>query len=468
MDSIRAQFETLMGSSDGQTKNSISLRFAEPQFCKAYLIGACPHELFQGTKADSGLCRLQHDPKMKALYEKALLLNGRDAWNIEREAERQILRFTQDMDHNIRESEKKVAMENFGNPDNEKIVEVSAQLKEILRKMETLGEEGKIDESAGLIQQMEALKKLKEDLYIAERLAGGHQHLRICYICGASLFAQETARRLADHFAGKHHNGYRILREKLIEIREHREIDKQTLEKENKQNENTKDGQPILNQDKQKQEEQKDEKKEDKDKDKSKDKEKESDNKERRKDKDHYGRERERRRSRSHHHHRSKSRSHSHRRSKDRKKESHKRRESEVKSIKSETKSVKHEIKKERKDKHDDKKKKQKEKQKKERNKNESSSESSEKKSKEKKKKKKKEKSETEESDDDSNEEKSDDEEEEEEEEESDSSEIERKKVKKHSGDVKRKENVSSRKKSISSQKRSESSRKRSKSKHRK
>lgn len=55
------------------------------------------------------------------------------------------------MDHNIRESEKKVAMENFGNPDNEKIVEVSAQLKEILRKMETLGEEGKIDESAGLI-----------------------------------------------------------------------------------------------------------------------------------------------------------------------------------------------------------------------------------------------------------------------------------------------------------------------------
>ncbi|THU71087.1 hypothetical protein C4D60_Mb08t31850 [Musa balbisiana] len=48
------------------------------------------------------------------------------------------------------------------------------------------------------------------------------QKLRVCDICGAFLSVYDNDRRLADHFGGKLHLGYMLIREKLAELQEER------------------------------------------------------------------------------------------------------------------------------------------------------------------------------------------------------------------------------------------------------
>ena len=45
------------------------------------------------------------------------------------------------------------------------------------------------------------------------------QKLRVCEVCSAYLGIHDNDRRLADHFGGKLHVGFLILREKLDELR---------------------------------------------------------------------------------------------------------------------------------------------------------------------------------------------------------------------------------------------------------
>uniref|UniRef100_A0A453MGN6 Uncharacterized protein n=1 Tax=Aegilops tauschii subsp. strangulata TaxID=200361 RepID=A0A453MGN6_AEGTS len=47
------------------------------------------------------------------------------------------------------------------------------------------------------------------------------QKLRLCDICGAFLSVYDNDRRLADHFGGKLHLGYMLIREKLKELQVH-------------------------------------------------------------------------------------------------------------------------------------------------------------------------------------------------------------------------------------------------------
>lgn len=38
------------------------------QFCRFYLSGLCPHDLFSNTKSDLGPCDKEHNDKMKEMY----------------------------------------------------------------------------------------------------------------------------------------------------------------------------------------------------------------------------------------------------------------------------------------------------------------------------------------------------------------------------------------------------------------
>ncbi|TVU29339.1 hypothetical protein EJB05_20902 [Eragrostis curvula] len=80
-------------------------------------------------------------------------------------------------------------------------------INEKLKKAEELGENGMIDEAQKLLDEAEALKKTD-------------QKLRLCDICGAFLSVYDSDRRLADHFGGKLHMGYMLIRERLSELQE--------------------------------------------------------------------------------------------------------------------------------------------------------------------------------------------------------------------------------------------------------
>ncbi|CCM02082.1 uncharacterized protein FIBRA_04159 [Fibroporia radiculosa] len=114
-------------------------------------------------------------------------------------------------------------------PHMREIAEIELAIQGGTEKIETLGEQGKVDESMREMAAIEALKSEKAD---KERElqqltdtsgASGHQKLRVCDVCGAYLSVLDSDRRLADHFGGKMHLGYHELRKMLIKFKEERE-----------------------------------------------------------------------------------------------------------------------------------------------------------------------------------------------------------------------------------------------------
>ncbi|CAG7879482.1 unnamed protein product [Brassica rapa] len=89
-------------------------------------------------------------------------------------------------------------------------------------------EQGMVDEAQKALEEAEALKKLtprQEPLvdptkYTAADVRITDQKLRLCDICGAFLSIYDSDRRLADHFGGKLHLGYMLIRDKLAELQE--------------------------------------------------------------------------------------------------------------------------------------------------------------------------------------------------------------------------------------------------------
>uniref|UniRef100_A0A453MGM5 RNA-binding protein Luc7-like 2 n=2 Tax=Aegilops tauschii subsp. strangulata TaxID=200361 RepID=A0A453MGM5_AEGTS len=103
-------------------------------------------------------------------------------------------------------------------------------INEKLSKAEALGEQGMVEEAQKALEEAEALKKLAAarqepvpdpSKYSVADVRITDQKLRLCDICGAFLSVYDNDRRLADHFGGKLHLGYMLIREKLKELQVH-------------------------------------------------------------------------------------------------------------------------------------------------------------------------------------------------------------------------------------------------------
>jgi len=100
-------------------------------------------------------------------------------------------------------------------------------INEKLKKAEELGENGMVDEAQKMLDEAEALKKLStrpqavpDSTKMTTHIQITDQKLRLCDICGAFLSVYDSDRRLADHFGGKLHMGYMLIRERLSELQE--------------------------------------------------------------------------------------------------------------------------------------------------------------------------------------------------------------------------------------------------------
>lgn len=101
--------------------------------------------------------------------------------------------------------------------------ELAEQIGQKLAKAEQLGEEGFVDESMKLMEEVDELRKKKleaEQEYRNSMPASSYQQqkLRVCEVCSAYLGIHDNDRRLADHFGGKLHLGFIKIREKLSEL----------------------------------------------------------------------------------------------------------------------------------------------------------------------------------------------------------------------------------------------------------
>ncbi|KAL7148448.1 hypothetical protein ABFS83_06G179200 [Erythranthe nasuta] len=115
---------------------------------------------------------------------------------------------------------------------------IQEMINEKLKKAEELGEQGMVDEAQKALEEAEALKKLParqepvldSSKYTAADVRITDQKLRVCDICGAFLSVYDSDRRLADHFGGKLHLGYMLIREKLADLQEERDKKRKAYE----------------------------------------------------------------------------------------------------------------------------------------------------------------------------------------------------------------------------------------------
>lgn len=101
--------------------------------------------------------------------------------------------------------------------------ELAEQIGKKLAKAEQLGEEGLVDESMKLMEEIDELRARKleaEQEYRNSMPVSSYQQqkLRVCEVCSAYLGIHDNDRRLADHFGGKLHLGFIRIREKLAEL----------------------------------------------------------------------------------------------------------------------------------------------------------------------------------------------------------------------------------------------------------
>ncbi|KAK2957185.1 hypothetical protein BLNAU_7779 [Blattamonas nauphoetae] len=176
-DLIRAQIEAFMKETEGK---NFSLDFTNKDVCATFLVGACPETLLSNTKADCGQCRFRHNEKDRLDYESAKKYYKGDKWGIAAQAERLLSRRIQDCDRLVQRMEESKAKENFGDPDNERVIELSVEIDNLIAAAENLGNEGKVEESLDTMHRVDALKRARDDLAAGSQKAVGHSQLRAC------------------------------------------------------------------------------------------------------------------------------------------------------------------------------------------------------------------------------------------------------------------------------------------------
>ncbi|KAM6500388.1 small nuclear ribonucleoprotein [Amanita muscaria] len=230
----RKLLEQMMGPEAMGVANA-NLVWSDEKVCRNFLCGVCPHTLFTNTKMDLGACPKSHTERLKTDFLTAKETNASDPvfHRFQMEYEANIFAFVDECDRRIRAAHRRLEKTPEENAKTtnlmREIAEIELAIQGGTEKIETLGEQGKVEES---MREMAAIEALKSEKSEKERElqqltdtsgASGHQKLRVCDVCGAYLSVLDSDRRLADHFGGKMHLGYHELRNLLNKFREERD-----------------------------------------------------------------------------------------------------------------------------------------------------------------------------------------------------------------------------------------------------
>ncbi|ETW86082.1 hypothetical protein HETIRDRAFT_167705 [Heterobasidion irregulare TC 32-1] len=230
----RRLLEQMMGPEAMGVANA-NLVWSDDNVCRNFLCGTCPHTLFTNTKMDLGACPKSHTERLKTEFLADRETNPSDPIfaRFQTEYESNIFAFVDECDRRIRTAQRRLEKTPEENAKTtnlmREIAEIELSIQGGTEKIETLGEQGKVEES---MKEMAAIEALKAEKGEKERElqqltdtsgASGHQKLRVCDVCGAYLSVLDSDRRLADHFGGKMHLGYHELRNMLLKFKEDRD-----------------------------------------------------------------------------------------------------------------------------------------------------------------------------------------------------------------------------------------------------
>lgn len=196
---------------------------SSPSTCKSFVVGHCPYELFQGTKQPMGQCTRIHSLSHKMQYERDLK-KGKTHPEFDLEHYSILKKIVHDCDVQIEMAHKKLQH----HEEHHKLTAMLQELNQLeskcalmLSEIDMLIQHGEVMKA--MVQSCKYNKLQKERDALSERCRNmnenigqsAQQKLQVCRVCGAFLSRLDTDRRLADHFMGKVHLGYVIMRKEL-------------------------------------------------------------------------------------------------------------------------------------------------------------------------------------------------------------------------------------------------------------
>eukprot|EP00252_Welwitschia_mirabilis_P005665 TRINITY_DN1617_c0_g1_i4.p1 TRINITY_DN1617_c0_g1~~TRINITY_DN1617_c0_g1_i4.p1 ORF type:complete len:347 (-),score=83.54 TRINITY_DN1617_c0_g1_i4:1014-1946(-) len=169
MDAFRKQLDALMGANRNGDVLEVNRKYYDRDVCRLFLVGLCPHELFQLTKMDMGPCPKVHSLQLRKEYEEAKA-KGKD--NYDRELEDVIERLISECDRKIQRALKRleeddakaaVAISVSEVTRSPEVLDLSKQIKEKLKEADILDLEGKSDNKIRVLEEVEELRAKRAD-----------------------------------------------------------------------------------------------------------------------------------------------------------------------------------------------------------------------------------------------------------------------------------------------------------------
>ena len=245
MEGLRKTLDNLMGKDRNlPIREQIIKRkhFDDPDVCKFFLIGFCPHELFQYVKSSNiGECHYRHDQQFKISFE-----SDPDREYYQTKYEETLISFLESITSEV-DLKMKRCLERIEMPLPDQVLNKDAQIeienldKEITEKIneaEHLGENGLIDQSEKLMKEIEQLKIQRNLLTNTKEHSAIYKdrQMKVCEICGALQSAIDNEKRIQTHKEGKIHSAYLKIRQYLDLLRKKR-MERKIKEAEMKQKE---------------------------------------------------------------------------------------------------------------------------------------------------------------------------------------------------------------------------------------
>ncbi|KAI6684348.1 hypothetical protein NL676_030261 [Syzygium grande] len=169
MDAIRKQLDVLMGANRNGDVREVNRKYYDRDVCRMFLVGLCPHELFQLTKMDMGPCPKVHSLQLRKEYEEA---KGKGVDNYDRDLEDVIDRLIVECDRKIARALKRleeddakaaIAISVSEVTQTPEILELSKQIKEKLNEADQHDLEGKTDLKIRALEIVEELRTKRAD-----------------------------------------------------------------------------------------------------------------------------------------------------------------------------------------------------------------------------------------------------------------------------------------------------------------
>ena len=245
MEGLRKALDNLMGKDRNLPIREQLIKkkhFDDPDVCKFFLIGFCPHELFLHVKSTNiGECHYRHDQQFKIGFE-----SDPNKEYYQRKYEESLISFLESITNEV-DLKMKRCLERIEAPIpdqvlnkevQEEIEQLDKQITEKIKQAEHLGEVGMIEESEKLMKEIEQIKVQRNVLTNTKEYPAIYKdrQMKVCEICGALQSAQDNEKRIQTHKEGKIHSAYLKIRQYLDLLRKKR-MERRIKEAEFKQKE---------------------------------------------------------------------------------------------------------------------------------------------------------------------------------------------------------------------------------------